>query len=35
MIAAWRRRSRMKIETGAAPLTDEERKALDKLLESR
>jgi cytochrome c-type biogenesis protein CcmH len=35
MIAAWRRRSRIKIETGAAPLTDEERKALDKLLESR
>ena len=35
MIAAWRRRSRLKVETGAAPLTDEERKALEKLLESR
>ncbi len=35
MAAAWRRRSKLKIETGAAPLTDEERKALEKLLESR
>ncbi len=35
MIAAWRRRSKLTIETAAAPLTDEERKALEKLLESR
>lgn len=33
MIAAWRRRSRMRVETGAAPLSEEERKALEKLLE--
>lgn len=33
LIAAWRRRNKLKIDTGAAPLTDEERKALEKLLE--
>lgn len=35
MASAWRRRSKLKIETAAAPLTDEERKALEKLLDNR
>ncbi|MFN3888959.1 MAG: cytochrome c-type biogenesis protein [Beijerinckiaceae bacterium] len=35
MAVAWRRRSRMRVDTGAAPLSEEERKALEKLLEGR
>lgn len=35
LLAAWRRRSRARLETVAAPLTDEERRALEKLLEER
>ena len=35
LLAAWRRRSRARLETAAAPLTDEERRALEKLLEER
>ena len=32
MIVAWRRRSRMRVETGVTPLTDAERQALDALI---
>lgn len=32
LLVAWRRRSRLVIETRAAPLTEEERKALEKVL---
>lgn len=35
LFAAWRRRSRAEVASGAAPLTEEERKALEKLLEGR
>lgn len=35
LFAAWRRRSRVRIETAPAPLTDEERRALEKLLDGR
>ncbi len=35
MIVAWRRRSRMRVETGAAPLTEAERQALEKIIEGR
>jgi cytochrome c-type biogenesis protein CcmH len=35
MIVAWRRRSRMNVETGVAPLTDAEQKALEKVIAGR
>jgi cytochrome c-type biogenesis protein CcmH len=35
MLVAWRRRSRLGVLPGTAPLTDEERKALEKVLEGR
>jgi cytochrome c-type biogenesis protein CcmH len=35
LLVAWRRRSRVRVETGVAPLTDEERKALDEVLSRR
>jgi cytochrome c-type biogenesis protein CcmH len=35
MIVAWRRRSRMNVETGVAPLTDAEQEALEKVIAGR
>jgi hypothetical protein len=35
MLIAWRRRSRAAVPAAPAPLSEEERKALEKLLESR
>ncbi len=35
ILVAWRRRSRITVETGAAPLTEAERMALEKIIEGR
>lgn len=35
ILVAWRRRSRITVETGAAPLTEAERMALEKVIEGR
>ena len=35
ILIAWRRRSRITVETGAAPLTEAERMALEKIIEGR
>ncbi len=35
ILVAWRRRSRITVETGAAPLTEAERIALEKIIEGR
>jgi cytochrome c-type biogenesis protein CcmH len=35
LLVAWRRRNRVRVETGVAPLTEEERKALEEVLSRR
>jgi cytochrome c-type biogenesis protein CcmH len=35
LLVAWRRRNRMRVDTGVAPLTEAERQALEKIIDGR